>query len=215
MRRLAVLRLAVLAALVLAWQAASPLADAPRFNERQLSDLKRVSAYLNSMRSLTGRFLQLGPDGTPTEGTFYLKKPGRMRFEYDKPSPVLVIADGFAVVVQNLALRTTNRYPLIGSPLRMLLSDDVDLSDDDRIRQVRREPGALSVTARQDSGPAQGQITITFADAGGTLELRQWEVIDAQGLRTLIVITSLRSGVELSPQLFVVRNLNPRPRLRN
>jgi outer membrane lipoprotein-sorting protein len=208
-------RLAVLVALVLAWPAAVLAADAPHFTERQLGDLKRVSAYLNSMHTLSGRFLQLAPDGTPSEGTFYLRKPGRMRFEYDKPSPLLIVADGYSLIVQNLALRTTDRYPLIGSPLRLLLSDDVDLTDDDRIRQVRREPGALSVTARQDSGPAQGQITITFADAGGTLELRQWEVIDAQGMRTIIVVTSLRPGVELSSSLFTAKNLNPRPRLRN
>jgi outer membrane lipoprotein-sorting protein len=207
-------RLLAIVALVLICPAVALAADAPRFNDSQLADLKRVSAYLNAMRQLSGRFLQLGPDGTPTEGNFYLKKPGRMRFEYDKPSPLLVIADGYSLVVQNLSLRTTDRYPLIASPLRMLLSDDIDLTDDDRIRSVRREPGALSVTARQDSGPAQGQITITFADAGGTLELRQWEVIDAQAMRTIIVVTALKPDVELSPQLFVVKNLNPRPRLR-
>lgn len=184
-------------------------ADRPVFNDRQLADLRRVSGYLNSGRSLTGRFIQVAPDGTPSKGTFYLQRPGRLRFEFDKPNPVLVIADGAALVVQNTALRTTQRYPLFGNPLSMLLSDDVNLGEDERISRVSREAGVLSVTARQDSGPAQGQITLIFSDSGGTLELRQWEVIDAQQLRTIVMVSELQTGVEIPPGLFVVRRLGP------
>jgi outer membrane lipoprotein-sorting protein len=115
-------------------------------------------------------------------------------------------------VVQNLALRTTDRYPLISSPLRVLLSEDVDLTDDDRIKALHMQPGALSMMARQESGPAQGQITITFADSGGVLELRQWVVIDAQGMRTVVIVKDLQPGTELKPELFVVKNLRPRSR---
>ena len=206
MRRVLLILLLVLVA------PAGAMAADPVFNDQQRADLRRISDYLNSMRSLTGRFLQIGPDGTPVEGTFYLKKPNRLRFEYDKPSPLLVIADGYALVVQNLALRTTDRYPLIGSPLRVLLADDVDLNDDSHIVGVRREAGALLLTAQQESGPAQGQITISFADSGGVLELRQWEVIDAQGMRTVVVVNGIRAGLELQPDLFVVRNLHAAPR---
>lgn len=184
-------------------------ADRPVFNDRQIADLRRASDYLNSLRSLTGRFIQVAPDGTPSEGTFYIRKPGRLRFEFDRPNPVLVIADGAALVVQNTALRTTDRYPLFGNPLRMLLSDDMNLAEDDRISRVSREAGALYVTARQDSGPAQGQITLIFSDSGGALELRQWEVIDAQQMRTVVIVRNLQSGVDIPSSLFVVHRLGP------
>jgi outer membrane lipoprotein-sorting protein len=190
----------------------SRAADSVDFTPAERTQLARISAYLNSIPSLTARFLQLNPDGTPVEGTFYLMKPGRLRFEYDKPSPLLVIADGYSLVVQNLRLRTTDRYPLFSSPLRLLLREEIDLADDDRIRGVHIQPGAVSVVARQESGPSEGQITLTFADSGGSLELRQWLVIDAQGMRTIVIVKDLRTGVDLSPQLFVVKNLRPRAR---
>jgi outer membrane lipoprotein-sorting protein len=206
------MRLFVILFLLLAAPLPAVAAERPPFSPIEQAELKRISEYLNSISSLTARFIQVNPNGPPVEGTFYLKKPGRLRFEYDKPSPVLVIADGNSLVVQNLQLKTTDRYPLFTSPLRMLLSDDTDLLDDSRIRAVHVQPGAVSVVARQDSGPSQGQITLTFADSGASLELRQWIVIDAQGMRTVVIVKDLQTGMELSPQLFVVKNLRPRPR---
>lgn len=190
----------------------APLAAAqkPAFTEAESADLKRVSAYLNGIANARGRFLQIGPDGTPSEGTFYLRKPGRMRFEYDKPNPTVVVADGATIAVENTDLKTTDRYPLGDSPLRMLLNTDLDLANDEHVAAVRREEGAISVVARQEEGAARGEITLVFADAGGgSLELRQWEVVDAQGLKTHVAVIGLEQGVELSPSLFVVRELNP------
>jgi outer membrane lipoprotein-sorting protein len=184
-------------------------ANAASFTAQQQADLKRVSDYLNGISSAEGRFVQIGPSGKSENGTLYLRKPGRMRFEYDKPNPHLIVADGSTVAVQNTALKTTDRYPLVDSPLRLLLSDKVDLANDRRISAVRREAGALIVTARQAAGPAQGQITLFFNDSGSSLELRQWEVVDAQGLRTLVALSNLKSGVTLAPRLFVIQDLTP------
>ena len=100
-----------------------------------------------------------------------------MRFEYQKPNPNLIIADGATVAVQNADLHTTDRYPLGNSPLQLLLSDNIDLSNDSRISAVKHDEGALSMTARD----TMGRITLSFADSGTSLELRQWEVVDAQG----------------------------------
>lgn len=181
----------------------------PVFTMEQRVDLRRISDYLNSVHSMTAHFIQIGPDGTPTEGTLYLKKPGRMRFEYNKPSPLLVIADGSTLSVSNTQLRTTDRYPIFNSPLRVLLSDEVDLSADSRISRVRSEQGALSVTAKQENGPAPGEITLTFADLGGSLELRQWEILDAQRQRTMIVLRDIQMGVDIPARLFKVEDLSP------
>jgi outer membrane lipoprotein-sorting protein len=174
-------------------------------------DLARVSTYLNGIQSIEGRFVQIGPDGKAQDGTFYLRKPGRLRFEYDRPNPNLIVADGSTIAVSNTRLKTTDRYPLMESPLRLLISENVNLASDRRISEVRREPGTLIVTARQTTGPqaAQGAISLFFADSGSGLELRQWEVLDAQGLRTQVALSSLKSGVNLNPRLFVIQDLSP------
>ena len=184
-------------------------AFAAAYSDAQKADLQRVSEYLNGIASAQGRFVQIGPDGRSEQGMLYLRKPGRLRFEYDKPNPNLIVADGRTVAVSNTALKTTDRYPLLDSPLRLLLSEKVDLATDRRISGTRREAGTLIVTARQTTGPARGQITLFLADTGSSLELRQWEVVDAQGLKTLLTINNLMTGVELAPRLFVIQELNP------
>jgi len=184
-------------------------AFAADFGAEDQAALARISDYLNGVGSAEGGFLQIGPDGSTDEGRFYLRKPGRVRFEYAEPNPNLIVADGATIAIENSELETTDRYPLTDSPLRLLLSDDVDLANDPRIVSVTREPGALSVTARQEDGLAPGQITIQFADSGAALELRQWEVLDAQGLRTIVTVTDMREGVTLSPALFIIEDRNP------
>jgi len=183
---------------------------APPLTDAQKQELKRVSAYLNGMKQVQGRFVQIAADGRSAQGSFYLKKPGKMRFEYDKPNPNLIVADGSTVAVSNASLKTTDRYPLINSPLKLLLSDNIDLTRDPRIIAVKTEPGSLSFTARETSGPAQGSITLLLADSGGAgLELRQWEVLDAQGTRTRVVLNDLHQVADIPARLFVIQELSP------
>ena len=174
----------------------------------QKGDLKRVSDYLNTIKSVQGRFTQLAADGRSVQGTFYLRKPGRIRFEYDKPNPILIVADGSSVAVSNSQLKTTDRYPLINSPLRLLLSENTNLVTDPRISEVKKEPGILSFTARETVGPARGAITVVFSD-NGQLELRQWNVVDAQGMRTTIALNDVRQDANISPTMFVIQELSP------
>jgi outer membrane lipoprotein-sorting protein len=187
----------------------APIRAVPHFTDADRADLQRISAYLNTLQSVQGRFVQVGADGKAQQGTFYLRKPGRVRFEYEKPNPNLVVADGTTVAVQNTALHTTDRYPIGNSPLRLLLSDKIDLTHDDHVAALKHEPGALSLTAREASGPATGTITLTFADSGGSLELRQWNVVDAQGGRTNVVLNEMRQVAEIPAALFVIQDLSP------
>jgi outer membrane lipoprotein-sorting protein len=184
-------------------------ASAAEFGPEDAQALDRITEYLNGIETAEGSFFQIAPDGSTDQGTFYLRKPGRVRFEYAAPNPNLIVADGSTIAIENSELKTTDRYPLTDSPIRLLLSDDVDLASDERIASVRREPGVLSVTARQEDGMVPGQITIEFIDNGTNLDLRQWEIIDAQGLRTIIAVTELRKGVTLSPALFLIEDQNP------
>jgi outer membrane lipoprotein-sorting protein len=184
--------------------------SAPRapLTDVEMAELKRVSDYLNTIRSVQGRFTQIAADGRTAEGTFYLRKPGRIRFEYDKPNPILIVADGASVAVSNSQLKTTDRYPLINSPLRLLLSESIDLASDRRITDIKTEAGVLSFTAQETAGPARGSITLVFADTGA-LELRQWEVVDAQGVRTTIALNDVRQDANIPPNLFVIQELSP------
>ena len=210
----AVFGMAVVAALPASLQAANPNqlavpAIRPNFSESDRADLKRISTYLNTMRSVQGRFTQVNADGKTEQGQFYLKKPGRVRFEYEKPNPNVVVADGTTLAVENSSLKTTDRYPITNSPLRLLLSDNADLSLDPRVSAIKHEAGAILVTARENSGPATGAITLTLADSGGNLELRQWDVVDAQGAHTTVVVNDMQQVADIPADKFIIQDLSP------
>ena len=198
----------LLAAALLFGLAATAQAAAPSRSSADMTDLERVSDYLNSLQSVQGNFVQLAADGRTARGTLYLKKPGRVRFEYDKPNPTLIVADGTTVAVQNSALHTTDRYPLGNTPLRLLLTQ-VDLARDPHVVSVQHEPGVLAVTAEEKSGPASGRVTMNFADTGSTLQLSHWDVVDAKGGHTTVSVSGLHTVSDLPPTLFAIQDLSP------
>ena len=173
----------------------------PSLSPDDIQDLDRVSAYLNNMKTLAGGFTQIDSQGQVAEGLFYLRKPGKARFEYTKPTTLgAIVADGTWLVVQDTKLKTTAHYPLNATPLSILLRSKVDLAGETRVVAVEREPGMLAITARDETGIAQGELTLVFADPG--LELRNWTIKDAQGALTTVALRDLRQGVVLDPRLF-------------
>ena len=186
--------------------AGSALADVPGFRH-EMSDqdretLNRVSDYLNSIHTLKAAFVQIGPEGQIDEGTFWIDKPGRMRFEYAAPNPTLVVSDGAQVAVVNRKLDTVDRYPLWSTPLNLILSDHVNLAKNQEIAGVEHQTGELIVQARSHSDKVNGNITLVFAEP--TLELRQWTVVDAQGLATTVSVRDVRTDVTVDPTLFAI-----------
>jgi outer membrane lipoprotein-sorting protein len=174
--------------------------------ERDRADLQRVSAAMNAIRTMKGAFVQVGPNGEIDQGQIYVNKPGRMRFEYAKPSPYLIVADGVSVAVGNSEVKTVDRYPLIDNPLSMILDDKIDLGASTAVSRIERKPGQLIVTAKRDDGTLRGQVTLIFSEP--TLELKQWVVTDAQGLQTMITLNNVETGVALNPELFILRDVN-------
>jgi outer membrane lipoprotein-sorting protein len=191
--------------LVLSWASAAPAAP-PGFrhalSDADQADLDRVSAYLNSMHTLKGSFIQIDPDGQIDEGVFSIDKPGRMRFEYHAPNPILIVSDGTTVAVQNRKLNTVDHYPIWSTPLDLILSDDLNLKNNAAIAGVEHEPGELIVNARAASTKVNGNITLVFTDPA--LELRQWTIVDAQGLSTTISLRDVQQGAALDPSLFTL-----------
>lgn len=191
---------------ILAFALLTPLAGANAaptdLSAQDRADVDRVTGYLNSLEHLQGGFLQVGPDGSITEGLFYLRRPGRLRFEYAEPTDLLVVADGTWVIVKEQAY-AAQRYPIGATPLNLLLASDVDLRHASDVRAVNREPGLLRVTLADPSGEAPGDITLVFDEP--QLQLRQWIVRDAQGLQTTIALRNIERGIKASNDLFTVR----------
>ena len=125
---------------------ATPATTTAGFNAAQRAQVDKVSAYLSSMQQLIGDFVQVGPDGSKTKGDFYIQKPGKLRFEYEAPSPIAIIADGSSLAVRDRKLATQDIYPLSQTPLRYLLSDRIDLLKDTNVVSVSADDQYISIT---------------------------------------------------------------------
>lgn len=173
---------------------------------QDLADLAKVTTYLNAITSLKSNFVQVGPNGELDQGVIYARKPGRLRFEYAPPSPYLIVSDGVTIAVANSKLRTVDRYPLVDNPLNLILRENIDLTRDPRITAVDRQAGSLRITATEKSGPLKGQVTLIFRYPA--IEIAQWIITDAQGLQTMIALKGPQTEVQLSPELFVLRDVD-------
>jgi outer membrane lipoprotein-sorting protein len=177
--------------------------QATAFDAKQRTVLDRISKYLSGIQTMVGNFVQIGPDGGRTEGTFYLQKPGRVRFEYNPPSPIDIIADGSSVVVRDRKLATQDLYPLSETPLRYLLADRIDLLRDADVVSVASDDTYDTVIIEQKQlMVGTDRLTIMF-DAK-TLTLKQWTVTDPQGYDTTVAVYNLDTTKKPDPNLFVI-----------
>ncbi|MCP1336524.1 LolA family protein [Futiania mangrovi] len=195
------------AAAMLALLLAGPPAHSADLDAGDVRALDRISGWLNANPRLQAAFVQINPDGTIVDGTVYMWRPGRMRFEYRPPTPIRVIADGTWVVLEDMELDTQDRYPLSATPLSLLLDDEVDLKESALIEDVTRADGTIRVTARDRDNPDQGRIVIVFNEE--PLALRQWIITDTQGQRTTVALKDVRTGMSLDPRLFVANDPLP------
>jgi outer membrane lipoprotein-sorting protein len=188
-----------LASLVLsATPARAPARFQPTPQDR--ADLARVETYLDGLRTLKARFLQIAPNGAPAQGTTWLDRPGRMRFQYDPPSPLLLVAGHGLVVFHDKSLNQTSNIPLSQTPLGILLADHVRLGGDVTVTGMQRLPGQLQVSLVRTASPGDGTLTLLFAD--NPLTLRQWTVLDAQRQETRVTLYNAETGGQFDPKLF-------------
>jgi len=173
----------------------------------------KASAYLQGLNQAEGRFVQTDARGGISQGAFYLSRPGKIRFQYEAPSGLLVVADGHMVNVWDPRLKSFNAYPLGFTPLHVFLAKEVRLDQGAQIDQVERTADGFSITARDKRRPRDGAITLTFSNA--PLRLREWTVIDGKGQRTKVDLLSLKEASGLNPKLFELNNpLRPQARPR-
>lgn len=178
--------------------------------KEERAEVKRINAYLNKIVHLEGDFVQIGPDGQVSEGHFYLRRPGRMRFSYKPPNPILVVADGFWIGITNSRLKTTDRIPIRATPIWALVEKRVDLMKSSRIVEIDLEPELRTLTIEDAKGKARGQLTLIFQ--GEPMELKQWIVKDPQGLITTVSLSNLVKNKPANISLFTIKDIKPKRR---
>ena len=173
------------------------------FDANQRAQAAKVSAYLSSLNTLVGNFVQVAPNGTRATGDFYIQKPGKVRFEYDAPSPIAIVADGSSMVVRDRKLATQDVYPLSQTPLRFLLSDRIDLMRDTNLVNVSADEMFISVTI-EEKQPLVGTSRLMLMIGAKDNLLKQWTVTDPQGYDTTVAVYNLDTSKKLDPGLFKI-----------
>ena len=162
---------------------------------------QKIADHFASVKTMMGEFVQLSPDGNQVAGKFFISRPGKLRFNYEKPSAVRVISDGKNLAVGNQKLKTWSLYPLRTTPLKLLLSDKIDLSAK-TVKSVTEDENLTTIVMGNKS--VFGKSTITMMFDPKTYELRQWTIKDAQGKDTTVMIFNIETGVDFARSVFRV-----------
>jgi outer membrane lipoprotein-sorting protein len=162
--------------------------------------LAEISAHLANVDTMDGEFIQFNPDGDQLTGKFFIARPGRVRFQYDPPTTVSVIADGKSVLVFDKKLQTYDIWPLSQTPLRLLLDKSLDLANSEKVTRVGVAPDLVEIELQDETRFSAGTLNLIFDR--GTYELRQWTVTDKQ--------TNARSSVRWSKNKPPIPRASPR-----
>ncbi len=181
--------------------AAAPLTAAERSKL-----LKEAAKALASVRTARGKFEQYSPDGSYSTGQFAMSRPGKVRFDYDDPVPLVLVSDGTTVALQDSDLETTDRVPLASTPLSLLLSSTLDFEKEAEVVDVRRMGDQTNITVRDKTGEMDGTLTVVLADNA----LTGWRTVDANGGRTSVLLSGVETGAKLNPRLFILKDFDNR-----
>ncbi|QQG36222.1 MAG: outer-membrane lipoprotein carrier protein LolA [Micavibrio aeruginosavorus] len=161
----------------------------------------QVEGYLQNLKTAKARFLQTAGDGSQAIGTFYLSRPGKLRFEYDPPIKDYVVADGYFIYFYDGQLQEQSNAPIGQTMADFLLRPDLKLKGDVSVTKVERGGELTMVSLAQASDPAAGTLTLAFSEE--PFALKKWRVTDAQGAITEVELFQLQTGVNLPSSLFV------------
>lgn len=174
----------------------------------QTEIVKKVSDYFGGLSSLKGSFVQTGADKKRMKGKFFLKRPGKFRFDYALPSKQVIVSDGEFLAIQDLDLNNEDRVELDKTPFRLLLRKDVDLARDAIILEVQSADDLIVVALRDKSPDTPGTIKL-FLSTAPAVELKEWQSLDAQGQQTQVQVIDLVKGEELDAALFKIQTIGP------
>ncbi len=177
-------------------EAQQPVALSPD----QSAAVRRAVRYLNDLSTLEARFIQISSNGAYAEGDVIIQRPGKMRFEYDPPHPILIIANGLSLLFYDREVKQASFLPLWETPLWFLIRKEVTLSEDIVVSAVEQSPGALRITITDKELSETGSVTLVFSDR--PLDLKKWEITDTQGILTQVSLINPHYGIEVDPLAF-------------
>ena len=194
------------ALLVLLGTAVATAAPAPAsLTPQDTLELQRMAAYLNGIRTMTASFQQTANNGGVSTGHLWVSRPGRMRFEYDPPNAITLLADSASVYYLDKQLNQTSKYELRQTPAWFFLRDPISFGADVIVTQYQHVGNVMRVTVVESAQPDSGSLTLVFTE--NPLMLRQWTVVDQQGKTTSVTLSGLQFGMALDPRLFQYQSL--------
>jgi outer membrane lipoprotein-sorting protein len=173
-----------------------------KLTAEQTAAVGEITKFINGFNTLQGDFTQTGPKGNVSRGVFYLQKPGKMRFEYAAPNPFVIVSDGNWVTIKNRSKDKADQYPLSQTPLRLVLSDRVNILKEAKILGVEDTPESITVTLEDRKNIVPGHLILVYDKAKSALQ--QWVVVDGKGRRTTVALDNMVPGVEPDPELFKI-----------
>ena len=174
---------------------------APGNAEAQQGSTQEVEAYINSIRTLQARFVQSNPNGSNVQGTLYVSRPGKMRFQYDPPSQLKIVADGRQVTMWDPVNKDFGQWPIGWTAASFLVMQPFRLSGDITVVANQRTPdGLLALTLVQTRKPQEGKVVVRLSE--NPMQLRGWSIIDNRGNKVDVALTNLQTGQQLADSLF-------------
>lgn len=163
--------------------------------------IQAISEHFTAVPTMSGEFIQFGPNGEQTGGTFFISRPGKIRFNYEEPSPIMVVSNGKTLGVRNKKLKTWSYYPLDKTPLSLILGERLEIGNES-IRSVDAGEDITTVVMGDKNLFGDSEITLLFDPQ--TQDLRQWTIRDAQGKETSVMIFNIQKNIDLPNRLFIV-----------
>jgi outer membrane lipoprotein-sorting protein len=193
---------ALVALTLIAPEAVSAAPNLSALSTEQRATVDAVNHYFNSMRTIEGKFVQTGPDGSQATGYFVIDRPGKMRFRYYPPAQLDIIADGKTVAIDDKAVKNQTLLLLSETPLRFLLQPNIDLTTEATVQAVAADADLITIVIEDTAVYSAGRLTLIF-DAR-TTELKQWTVTDSQGLDTTVAVYEVKTDTETNPKWFQI-----------
>jgi len=195
-----VLKIIIFASITLIPGVSSSQSNSIKFSAEKKSALQRIEIYLNEMKTLRAEFLQVSSNGAVATGKLLMQRPGKIRFEYDPPSPIMLISDGYFLRYIDKDLEQVTHIWLEDTPIGFLLDDNLKLSGGITVTKFKKNANLLTITLAKSKKPEKGTVSIIFSDK--PLALEKWVIKDAQGITTTITLNNRERPLKIDPRLF-------------
>jgi outer membrane lipoprotein-sorting protein len=167
----------------------------------QQASVRKINDYINSFQSLKCNFVQISPRGQTTQGTLLISKPGKLRFDYASPNPLLIVSDGKWLTIKDRKRERGDQFPLSATPLRLVVSPKVDLLAETDVIAFENKDGLTSVSLADRKDKLGGYITLIFDETSNTLQ--QWVIVDGKDRHTTVQLANIETGGTFDPKLFI------------